>query len=103
MCIYTSLVERTPAAGRHANLSAGVASANAINCSETCRHSPSYPCQSPSGSAWANNVGALTETHNNNDIQNNETQNKVCADRLIMLQFLSADDSRPPHLLSLRR
>ena len=65
MCMYTSLVERTPAAGRQANLSAGVASANAINCRETCLHSPSYPCQIPSGGAWANNMGVLIETHNN--------------------------------------
>src|SRR5271154_1643264 len=49
MCIYTSLVERTPGAGRHANFSAGVASASAINCCDTCFHSPSYPCQIPSG------------------------------------------------------
>jgi hypothetical protein len=63
--MYTSLVERTPAAGRHANFSAGVASASAINCRDTCLHSPSYPCQIPSG-AWANNMGVLNKSHSNN-------------------------------------
>src|SRR5215469_2150073 len=58
MCMYTSLVERTPAAGRHANFSAGVASASAINWLVTCFHSPSKPCQIPSGSFWADACAA---------------------------------------------
>src|ERR1700738_3464767 len=66
MCMYTSLVERTPAAGRHANFSAGVASASAVNCRETCLHSPSYPCQIPSGGAWANKTGVLNKSHSKN-------------------------------------
>src|SRR6266403_5437684 len=63
--MYTSLVERTPGAGRHANFSAGVASANAINCRDTCLHSPSYPCQIPSGAVWAN-TGAPNKAHSRN-------------------------------------
>src|ERR1022692_3481854 len=54
MCMKTSLVDRTPGAGRHANFSAGMASASATSCRETWTHSPSYPCQRPSrGSTWA--------------------------------------------------
>src|SRR5664279_4996860 len=54
MCMRTSLVERTPGTGRHAKVSAGVASASATSCRETCTHSPSYPCQRPSReSTWA--------------------------------------------------
>ncbi len=37
----TSLTDRTPGAGRHEYFSAGMASASAINCWETCAHSPS--------------------------------------------------------------
>src|SRR3989441_12067119 len=59
MCMYTSLVERTPGAGRQANFSSGVASASAINCRDTWRHSPSYPCQIPSGGACASKERAL--------------------------------------------
>src|ERR1700693_2885694 len=67
--MYTSLVERTPGAGRHANLSAGVASARAINCWETCFHSPSYPCQIPSG-ALANDIDVLNKSHSKNAFRN---------------------------------
>src|ERR1035438_3550214 len=50
----TSLVDRTPGAGRQANFSAGMASAKATSCRETWTHSPSYPCHRPSrGSSWA--------------------------------------------------
>src|SRR5467141_3570893 len=49
----TSLVERTPGAGRQENFSSGVASASASNWLETWCHSPSYPCQIPSGGACA--------------------------------------------------
>src|ERR1035437_8393110 len=45
MCLRTSLVDRTPGAGRHANFSAGIASASATSCRETWTHSPAYPCQ----------------------------------------------------------
>jgi hypothetical protein len=75
--MYTSLVERTPAAGRQANLSTGVASAKAINCLETCLHSPSYPCQIPSGGVWQNNMGVLS------DIQNNAFAKRVFTARLL--------------------
>src|SRR6266699_469708 len=61
MCMYTSLVERTPGAGRQANFSSGVASASAINCRDTWRHSPSYPCQIPSGGACASKGRALNK------------------------------------------
>src|SRR6266513_5505607 len=53
MCMKTSLVERTPGAGRQANFSSGTASANASNWLDTWCHSPSYPCQIPSGGACA--------------------------------------------------
>src|SRR6266850_863128 len=59
MCMKTSLVERTPGAGRQANFSSGVASASASNWLDTWRHSPSYPCQSPSGGACASKGRAL--------------------------------------------
>src|SRR6266850_664376 len=59
MCMKTSLVERTPGAGRQANFSSGVASASASNWLDTWRHSPSYPCQSPSGAACASKGRAL--------------------------------------------
>src|SRR5216684_3563553 len=59
MCMKTSLVERTPGVGRQANFSSGVVSANASNWLDTWRHSPSYPCQSPSGGAWASKGRAL--------------------------------------------
>src|ERR1700687_670853 len=49
----TSLVERTPGAGRQANFSSGMASASASNWLDTWRHSPSYPCQIPSGAVCA--------------------------------------------------
>ncbi len=62
MCMYTSLVDRTPGAGRHANFSAGVASASATSCSDTCSHSPSYPSQIPSGIFCANAGAASTTT-----------------------------------------
>src|SRR5215470_4432785 len=39
MCMYTSLVDRTPGPGLHANFSAGVASAKATSCCDTCVHS----------------------------------------------------------------
>src|SRR5882672_7231049 len=55
----TSLVERTPGAGRQANFSSGMASASASNWLDTWRHSPSYPCQSPSGGACASKGRAL--------------------------------------------
>src|SRR5260370_29845325 len=61
MCMYTSRVERTPGAGRQANFSSGVASASAINCRDTLRHSPSYPCQIPSGGACASKGRALNK------------------------------------------
>src|SRR5258707_566478 len=61
--MYTSLVERTLFAGRHTNLSSGVASARAINCSETCFHSPSYPCHSPSGYFCPTEKVALTRSN----------------------------------------
>src|SRR6266705_464375 len=61
MCMYTSLVERTPGAGRQVNFSSGVASASAINCRDTWRHSPSYPCQIPSGGACASKGRALNK------------------------------------------
>src|ERR1019366_4145680 len=48
MCMRTSLVERTPGAGRHANVSAGIASASATSCRETCPHSRT-PARGPSG------------------------------------------------------
>jgi len=48
-CMKTSLVERTPGAGRHANFLLGQASASGEQLADTWRHSPSYPCQSPSG------------------------------------------------------
>src|SRR5258707_15509631 len=54
MCMNTSLVERTPGAGRQENFSSGVASASASNWLDTWRHSPSYPCQIPSGAVCAN-------------------------------------------------
>src|SRR5271163_1160531 len=66
MCIYTSLVERTPGAGRHENFSAGVASASAINCCDTCLHSPSYPCQIPSGYC-AGTAGTAKKRKNKNE------------------------------------
>src|SRR4030088_964768 len=53
MCMKTSLVERTPGAGRQAKFSSGVASASASNWLDTWRHSPSYPCQIPSGAVCA--------------------------------------------------
>src|SRR5581483_2080795 len=53
MCMYTSLVERTPAVGRHAHFSAGVASANASSCLVTCFNSPPKPCPTPSEIVWA--------------------------------------------------
>src|ERR1700674_4625854 len=59
MCMKTSLVERTPGAGRQANFSSGVASASASNWLETWRHSPSYPCQIPSGAVCASKGRAL--------------------------------------------
>src|SRR5208283_4488680 len=59
MCMYTSLVERTPGAGRHANFSCGVASASEINCCDTCVHSPSYPSRMPSGNLFCAHNGAL--------------------------------------------
>src|SRR5262245_43975631 len=62
MCMYTSLVERTPAAGRQAHFSAGVASASAMSWLVTCFHSPSYPCQSPSGGFWANTGVTLKQS-----------------------------------------
>src|SRR6266478_837652 len=55
----TSLVERTPGAGRQANFSSGMASASASNWLDTWRHSPSYPCQSPSGAVCASKGRAL--------------------------------------------
>src|ERR1700694_352569 len=55
----TSLVERTPGAGRHANFSSGMASASASNWLDTWRHSPSYPCQIPSGAVCASKRRAL--------------------------------------------
>jgi hypothetical protein len=54
------------AQGAHANFSSGVASASAINCWETCLHSPSYPCQIPSGGAEANTMGVLNKNHSKN-------------------------------------
>jgi len=71
-------VERTPGAGRHANLSAGVASAKAINGWETCFHSPSYPSQMPSGADWANNSGVL-----------NENNTSICANSLFTARLFS--------------
>src|SRR5712664_3275006 len=59
MCMKTSLVERTPGAGRQANFSSGVASASASNWLDTWRHSPSYPCQIPSGAVCASKGRAL--------------------------------------------
>src|SRR6266849_746851 len=59
MCMKTSLVERTLGAGRQANFSWGVASASASNWLDTWRHSPSYPCQIPSGAVCANTGRAL--------------------------------------------
>src|SRR2546422_7281587 len=59
MCMKTSLVERTPGAGRQANFSSGTASANASNWLDTWCHSPSYPCQIPSGAACASKERAL--------------------------------------------
>src|ERR1700736_2503227 len=55
----TSLVERTPGAGRQANFSSGMASASASNWLDTWRHSPSYPCQIPSGAVCASKGRAL--------------------------------------------
>src|SRR6202158_6481846 len=55
----TSLVERTPGAGRQANFSSGMASASASNWLDTCRHSPSYPSQIPSGAVCASKERAL--------------------------------------------
>src|SRR6058998_398898 len=59
MCMKTSLVERTPGAGRQANFSSGMASASASNWLDTWRHSPSYPCQIPSGAVCASKGRAL--------------------------------------------
>src|SRR6266550_927203 len=59
MCMKTSLVERTPGAGRQANFSSGTASANASNWLDTWCHSPSYPRQIPSGGACASKGRAL--------------------------------------------
>src|SRR5882724_121933 len=55
----TSLVERTPGAGRQANFSSGMASDSASNWLDTWRHSPSYPCQIPSGAVCASKGRAL--------------------------------------------
>src|ERR1700675_429387 len=60
----TSLVERTPGAGRQANFSSGMASASASNWLDTWRHSPSYPCQIPSGAVCASNGRALNNKRN---------------------------------------
>src|SRR6266850_1571966 len=60
----TSLVERTPGAGRQANFSSGMASASASNWLDTWRHSPSYPCQSPSGAVCASKGRALNNKRN---------------------------------------
>src|SRR5882672_4031489 len=64
MCMKTSLVERTPGAGRQANFSSGMASASASNWLDTWRHSPSYPCQSPSGAVCASKGRALNNRRN---------------------------------------
>jgi hypothetical protein len=45
--------------------------ASAINCRETCLHSPSYPCQIPSGGAWAHNKGVFSKSHSNSAFTNN--------------------------------
>src|SRR5882724_828261 len=68
MCMKTSLVERTPGAGRQANFSSGVASASASNWLDTWRHSPSYPCQSPSGGACASKGRALNNKKSANTV-----------------------------------
>src|SRR6266436_5991461 len=62
----TSLVERTPGAGRQANFSSGMASASASNWLDTWRHSPSYPCQSPSGAVCATKGRAASNKRNAN-------------------------------------
>src|SRR5882762_5508679 len=64
ICMKTSLLERTPGAGRHANFSSGVASASASNWLDTWRHSPSYPCQIPSGAVCAGKGHALNNRRN---------------------------------------
>src|SRR6266436_2708260 len=68
MCMKTSLVERTPGAGRQANFSSDIASASAINWLDTWRHSPSYPCQSPSGTVCASNGRALNNKKSANTV-----------------------------------
>src|SRR5713226_5162824 len=68
MCMKTSLVERTPGAGRQANFSSGMASASASNWLDTWRHSPSYPCQSPSGGVCAGKGRALNNKRSANSV-----------------------------------